>query len=376
MRIREFEAKEILKSYGIPVPHGFLIRKESDLSGLLERMSFPVIAKAQLPIGKRGKLGGIKVARDERELFSVIRELLGSMLSEGSGIVEEILIEEFVDSKHEFYLGITVDRRAGSISLLTGKKGGIDVEEAFYEDSSGFLIEEIDIRYGLQDYKARKAFSFLGVPSNLLDEFVRIVKNLYRIFRDQECILCEINPLAFSDKSRFVALDAKIVLDDNALFRHRDLFSKLNLSFDDQGLSYVKLKGNVGIIANGAGLAMATMDLVKQSGLEPSNFLDVGGGANEERIAQGIRLVHEDPQCKVIFSNIFGGILRCDTFVRGLISFYPNLTKPFVLRLSGTNLNEALNLLKQNNLTIPVFTELKEALGFLVEKVRDVNSRR
>jgi succinyl-CoA synthetase beta subunit len=369
MRIHEYQAKEILKKQGIPVPEGLVIEKEEEAYNFLERFGFPIVVKAQVHSGGRGKAGLVKIVRSYGELESAIHLLLGK-------ISHKLLLEECENVKKELYLALIIDRKVESPRIIVGREGGIEVEDVAKEKPYSIFSQIVDVRYGLLPYQIRRLFYFLDLDPALLGDFSLICERLYRIFINMECTLCEINPLAINDNGKFSALDAKMVFDDNALFRHRDILELYDPLQDDHreieakkyGLNYVKLSGDIGCIANGAGLAMATMDLVKEAGREPANFLDVGGGATKDMVKEGIRIVHSDPDVKAMFINIFGGILRCDTFALGFKESVHYLHKPIVMRLSGTNSEEGLSIIKELSAPLILVRNLKEAF----EKLREL----
>ncbi|MDW8002287.1 MAG: ADP-forming succinate--CoA ligase subunit beta [Deltaproteobacteria bacterium] len=375
MRIHEYQAKKIFEAYSIFCPQGFVVEKSNDLELAASVLGFPIVVKAQIHVGGRGKGGGIRIANTMEELKTAFDELFGKRLvteqSEKEGkIVSKLLFERFENITRELYIAIVLDREKESPRLIAGKRGGIEVEEMVKKDPDLIASEVIDVRYGLMPYQARKLFFFLELDPSLLEPFTELCQNMYKIFVEKECTLCEINPLAINDTGKFVALDAKVILDDNALFRHPDLSELFDPTQEDSkevearrfGLNYVKLKGNVGCVANGAGLAMATMDLVRLSGKEPANFLDVGGGATREMIREGLRIVHSDPDVKVIFINIFGGILRCDTFAMGFRDASEIIEKPVIMRLEGTNVEDGMKILKDLKIPLIIVNDLKEAL--------------
>ncbi len=379
MRIHEYQAKKILSEYSILVPPGFTVLSENELEEVANTLGFPLVVKAQIHGGGRGKARGIRIVRTIEELRSEVRSLLGKRLvtsqsGEEGKYVGKVLVETFEEVKEELYLAILVDRDVEGIRLIASKKGGVNIEDVFREDPSLILTELIDPRYGLLPYKIRRVFFSLGLDFALLEPFSALCEKLYRAFLEKECLLCEINPLAHVPNKGFVAIDAKMVIDDNALFRHKDLAEMYDPTQEDSrelnarasGINYVRLKGNVGCVANGAGLAMATMDLVRMAGKEPANFLDVGGGATKEMVSYGLRLVHSDENVKVIFVNVFGGILRCDTFAMGFKDASPHIYKPVIMRLSGTNAEEGLRIVKETGSAI-IVRDLKEALEKLKE---------
>lgn len=373
MRIHEYQAKEILKKNSIPVPYGFIIENEGDAREAAKVLNFPLVLKAQVHSGGRQRAGGVRFVKTQDELESLVRELLGKELL--GKYVGKILVENKEAIIRELYLAILIDRQKGTVRFLVSKKGGVEIEELSKEDPSNIFSEFIDVRYGLLPYQIRKLFFFLDLDESLFESFSLICERLYKIFVEYECVLCEINPLAISEKNGFVALDCKMIFDDNALFRHKEIAELSDPKQDDpqelearkRGFTYVKLKGNVGCIANGAGLAMATVDLVRASEKEPANFLDLGGGATREIVSFALDMVHSDLDVKVLFVNIFGGILKCDTFAYGLADLASKIYKPLIIRLAGTNLEEGLRIIKGLDIPIIFVSDLKEAQKVLKE---------
>jgi succinyl-CoA synthetase beta subunit len=367
MRLLEHESKGIFKRYGIPVPEGKIIRRKEELKGL----ELPGVLKAQLPIGGRGKAGLIAICDSEEELERRWDELYGKNVDGYKA--DEILFEQRIEVERELYLSITVDRSDRKVILLASGEGGVEIEEIPRE-----RIIKVEMERELQDFSARDIARMMGSKGEELQRLSSIVTALHSIFYDLDCALAEINPLALTKKG-FVALDAKVELDDNALFRHRDLkvekkfISALEEEASRYGLSYVQLDGDIGVIGNGAGLVMATLDMIKLSGGRPANFCDIGGGASPERVAKAIEMVLRDEKVRTIFLNIFAGITRCDDVARGLVDTMERLEKDgkktgLVVRMIGTNEEEGRAILRERS--IETMEEMEEGAKKVVELTR------
>lgn len=356
MKLHEYQAKQIFAQAGIPVPREQLIKTPLEAYDAAMAIGVPVVLKAQVLVGGRGKAGGIKRIDKIDEVKLTAEKILGMTVK---GLkVTKLLISEYVDIKSEFYLGITVDRPARQLALLASAAGGVQIEEVAKTNPEKILKAAIDPLLGLLPFQTRNiGFALLG-DLRLTNVFVDICQRLYEVFIQRDCSLAEINPLVLTGDNRLLALDAKINFDDNALFRHpenealRDIESEEHKEVEakNAGLSYVKLSGNVGCVVNGAGLAMATMDLIKRYGGEPANFLDVGGSSSPEKMVTVMRIILSDPNVKTVLVNIFGGITRCDDIAQGLISATKeaNIRVPIVARLVGTNAERAKELLKES----------------------------
>lgn len=354
MKLHEYQAKQIFAEAGIPVPREQLVKTPLEANDAAIAIGIPVVLKAQVLVGGRGKAGGIKRVDNLDEVEPTAEKILGMTIK---GLrVTKLLISECVDIKSEFYLGITVDRSTRQLVLLASAAGGIEIEEVARTNPEKILRVEIDPLLGLLPFQMRNiGFAMLG-DLRLTNAFTTICQRLNEVFIQRDCSLAEINPLVLTADNRLLALDAKINFDDNALFRHpenevlRDLESEepKEVEAKNAGLSYIKLSGNVGCVVNGAGLAMATMDLIKRYGGEPANFLDVGGSSSPEKMVTAMRLILSDPNVKTILVNIFGGITRCDDIAQGLISATKeaDIRVPIVARLVGTNADRAKELLK------------------------------
>ena len=380
MRLYEYEGKSIFSSYSIPVPRGEVALSVEEVIQKANLIGFPVVLKAQVLVGGRGKAGGIKLARNIDEA----REHASRMFREGvKGVpVRKILVEEALEIKREYYLSITIDRSNRKYVYLASSEGGVDIEEIAATKPEAIIRIHIDPLMGLSDYHLRYIANGLGFSGKDAEVIISIAKALYRIMIDYDADLVEINPLAMTSKG-LVALDSKITIDDNSLFRHKDLeesLSKDPREFTEEeviakkyGFSYVSLDGDIGIIGNGAGLTMASLDLVAHFGGKPANFLDIGGGARAERVKAALTLLLRDPRIKVVFINVYGGITRCDEVARGIVEALneSSVKKPLVVRLVGTNEEEGRRILE--NAGIKYFTDDDEAAKHAVELARQLS---
>jgi succinyl-CoA synthetase beta subunit len=373
VKIHEYQAKHILKDYGVPVPEGVMVTSVEDAQRAAGGMHFPIVVKAQVHVGGRGKAGGVKLAHDAAELKQHAAAILG-MHIKGS-TVRRLLVEPGIDIKTELYVGIVMDRARRYPCLMASAAGGVEIEQVAAETPEKILKIHIKPALGLRGYLIRRAAGFLGIPAGGMKTFAAILNGLYRAFMEKDCSLAEINPLVITGGGELIACDAKINFDDNALFRHPD-YEELRDDAEEEPLevearkarvSYVKLGGRIGCIVNGAGLAMATMDIVKHFGGEPANFLDIGGGAKAEQVTQALRIVTADPAVNTVFFNIFGGIVRCDRVAEGILEAFKrlNLKIPIVIRLVGTNEDKARDLLKGTKLI--ACTTMSEAAKKAVE---------
>ncbi|MBR8465911.1 ADP-forming succinate--CoA ligase subunit beta [Campylobacter sp. faydin G-140] len=366
MNIHEYQAKAILKSYGVNVARGEVASSADEIDtalSLLDGEKFAI--KAQIHAGGRGLAGGVKITKSRDEAVKLGLELLGKRLvtpqtSKNGIIINKIYIEEAVDVASEFYLSLAFDRDNENISLIVSKDGGTSIEELATHSPHLIKKVQIDTQIGLCEFHTQILINFLDIDKTMWEKLHEIITRLYKIYIEKDANLIEINPLVLTTNSEFYALDAKISFDDSALFRHADILELTDESQTDaseneakaQNLNYIKLDGNVGCVVNGAGLAMATMDIIKMLGGEAANFLDVGGGATSGRVARAFRLILNDKNVRVIFVNIFGGIVRCDRIADGIIQAAEQvgLSVPAVIRLDGTNAKEALQMLKKSNL--------------------------
>lgn len=376
MKLYEYEAREIFSKYGIPVPRGFLVRELNEAYRVLKEVSFPVVIKAQILVARRAKLGGVRFANDVEDALSIIKEILGRELN---GLkVREILVVEKVDVIRELYVGFVIDRTSRGIAFIASRYGGIELEDLAKERPESVIKYGIDVLTGFRDYIARNTAYKLGLKGESIKDFIKIIRSLYKLFIDYECELAEINPLALTPDNRLLALDTKMIVDDNALYRHPELISKgelRTLSRDEvkakeYGFDYIELEGDIGIIGNGAGLTMATMDLVYLYGGKPADFLDIGGGARADRVKEALKILLKNRRVKVILINILGGITRCDEVASGIIRALEEtrISKPLIVRLTGTEEKRGRDILRVHN--IQVFDSLEEAAKEAVRLVR------
>ncbi|MDE3170282.1 MAG: ADP-forming succinate--CoA ligase subunit beta [Acidobacteriota bacterium] len=376
MKIHEYQAKAILAKLGVPVPRGQVIFKADDAPAAAGRLGAKiVVVKAQIHAGGRGKAGGVKIARSPEEAGSFAKNMLGMKLvtaqtGEEGRIVRRLLIEEGLDIQRELYLSILVDRVAGAPVVMASASGGMEIEEVAKSRPEAILRETIRPETGFEPYHARKIVFGLGLKRELLAAASKFLESLYRAFIATDASLLEINPCVVTGDGRLVALDAKVNFDDNALFRHpeyaelRDLDEEtpLEVEASNYKLNYIKLDGNVGCMVNGAGLAMATMDIIKLAGGSPANFLDVGGGASEEQVKNAFRILLSDRAVKAVFVNIFGGILRCDVLASGVVNAAKELQLeiPVVVRMEGTNVKRGQQILRDSGLNFTVAEGMKD----------------
>ena len=350
MRLHEYQAKQIFSKHGIRIPRGELAENIDDVRRIAEKLGGRVVLKSQVLVGGRGKAGGIKKATTVEEAVSKAREMFGSVLK--GHVVNKIYVEEMLDIRGEMYVGFTIDRASKGIAAIMSSVGGMDIEEIAKTHPEKIAKTTVDPRWGLWDYQIRHLLLNSGMPKEYWKEVTKIVKTLYSILIHNEAELVEINPLVATPDG-LVAADARLNIDDSALFRHRDLEELRDYTEADQteriamekGLNYVKLDGNIGVLANGAGMAMSTMDLIYLEGGKPANFLDIGGGASSEVVKEAMDLILSDENVKVVFINIFGGITRCDDVARGLVQALENIETPVVVRLAGTNEEEGRKIM-------------------------------
>ncbi len=397
MNLHEYQAKQILKSFKVPVQEGVVAETlEQAISGYEEikaKYNSPIaVIKAQIHAGGRGKGGGVKVVKNLDELKEKASAILGMQLvtpqtGPKGKKVNKILIAQDVyypgpNPTKEFYISILLDRSKGRNVIMYSTEGGMEIEEVAEKTPHLIWKETIDPKVGLQAFQARKIAFNLGLSGNAFKEMTELISKLYKAYESIDANLLEINPLLKTSDDKIIAVDAKIVLDDNALFRHPDLAKMRDTLEEDPteveakaaGLNYVKLDGNVGCMVNGAGLAMATMDIIKLSGGEPANFLDVGGTANAERVEKAFRIILKDPNVKAILVNIFGGIVRCDRVAQGIVDAYKNLGNipvPIIVRLQGTNAEQAKQLIDQSGLKVYSAIELQEAANLVKQLIKN-----
>lgn len=359
MKIHEHQAKEILARHGIAVPRGSVATSPQEAEAIARDLGGPVVVKAQVLVGGRGKAGGVKLAAGPAEAARVAERILGMDIK---GItVKKVLVAEAADIAKEIYLGVVVDRASRKVVVMASAEGGVDIEEVARTSPEKIVKVGVNPFLGLCDYQAREIAFAIGLEARLVGDFVRIAKGLYSAFINSDASLAEINPLIVTTSGNLLAIDAKIVVDDNALFRRKDLAAlrdpdeeaPLEREARESGISYVKLDGEIGCMVNGAGLAMATMDVIKLYGGSPANFLDIGGGARADTVEAALRILLSDPNVKAVLFNIFGGITRCDEVARGIVAAMGKMNRqiPMVVRLVGTNEEEGRAILAQANLT-------------------------
>jgi len=376
MKLLEHESKVLFARYGIPVPNsgGTIVRLEQLAAALRRLGRGPYILKAQVLAGGRGKAGGIRLAKTAQEAKAAARAMLGMRLvtpqTGPEGIwVRRILVEEPAKIAKEFYLSVAMDRRAGGPVMIASSQGGMEIEEVARENPQAILREPVSPSEGLRDFQARRLGLALGIPGSLLGDFVRTAKAVARVFVELDASLVEINPLAVLQAGRLAALDAKVILDDNALYRHPELrrsdpeASPAERKAKKFGISYVSLDGDIGCMVNGAGLAMATMDIIALAGGRPANFLDVGGGANVDQVKTAFELLLEDRKVKAVLVNIFGGIMKCDVIAQGILEALKKvqLEVPLVVRLEGTRVQEGKQILAKSGLKVIQADDLWDA---------------
>ena len=386
MKIHEFQAKEILKGYGVPVPKGRVADTHEEARKVAEETGAKtIVVKAQIHAGGRGKGGGVKVVSSPIEAEKAAKKILGmTLVTPQTGlagrVVRKVLVEEGVDIKEEIYLGVVIDRSRACPVIMASREGGVEIEKVAAESPEKIIKEWVDPGTGLRPFQANKIGYGLGFGPNQIGPIRSVISGLYRAFHEKDCLLAEINPLVLTGEGGFVALDAKMNFDDNGLFRHKEIVvlrdfneeAPLEIEASRYNLNYIKLDGNVGCMVNGAGLAMATMDIIKLAGAEPANFLDVGGGATVEMVKNGFKILMSDPGVKAVLVNIFGGILRCDTLAKGVIEAVSEVkvNLPVVIRLEGTNVEEGRRLLNSSGLHFAVAIGMKEAAERVVEALR------
>jgi succinyl-CoA synthetase beta subunit len=376
LKIHEYQAKEIIARYGVGTPVGQVARSAHEARRATQELGGQAVLKAQVHAGGRGIAGGVKVVRSPDEAEEIALSMLGKNLvthqTGASGVpVHEVLVEELADIKHEGYLAITVDQGYRAPVILVSSKGGMDIEEVAAANPGDIHSEPVDPALGLMPFQCRRLAGKLGLGPALAQPVAQVIGALYRLFVENDCSLVEINPLVATPDGQVVALDAKINLDDDALFRHAELRGlrdatqedALEAQAADLDISYVKLDGDVGCLVNGAGLAMATLDAARDAGAEPANFLDVGGGASDEKVAGAVEIILSDPSVERVLVNIFGGILRCDIAARGIVRAYQQKgsTLPLVVRMLGTNVDEGKAILRESGLSVAFADTLAEA---------------
>jgi succinyl-CoA synthetase beta subunit len=386
MNIHEYQGKEVLRQYGVAVPRGKVAFTVEEAVEAAKELGSPVVVvKAQIHAGGRGKAGGVKVAKNLDEVRTYAGQLLGKVLvthqtgPEGKE-VKRLLIEEGCDIKKEYYVGLVVDRASGRVVMMASEEGGTEIEEVAARTPEKIFKETIDPAVGLMPFQAQRLAYAINIPKELVRKAVQFMIALYNAFIDKDCSIAEINPLVVTGDGNVMALDAKLNFDSNALFRHKELLELRDLDEEDEkeiqaskfDLSYIALDGNIGCMVNGAGLAMATMDIIKYYGGEPANFLDVGGGASTEKVTEAFKIILSDPKVKGIFVNIFGGIMRCDVIANGVVEAAKQvgLDRPLVVRLEGTNVELGKKILNESGLNIVAADSMADGAQKIVSLVK------
>ena len=386
MNVHEYQAKKLLSDFGVKVPGGQVVFGAEEVSEVLDTLnSARYVVKAQIHAGGRGKGGGIKVVDNSQDATAAAEQIIGmNLVTHQTGpegkTVGSVLIEEASSIEKEFYLGMVIDRSREKVVVMGSPEGGVEIEEVAARSPEKIIKEHVDISLGVQPYQCRKIAYFMGLEGGAVRQAVSFISSLYNVFIEKDCSLAEINPLVLTSDGTIVALDAKINFDDNALFRNRDIAGlrdrdeedPLELEASDAGISFVKLDGNIGCLVNGAGLAMATMDIIKHHGGEPANFLDVGGGATTEQVTKAFKMILSDENVKAIFVNIFGGIMKCDTIADGIVEAAGEvgINVPLVVRLEGTNVQAGREILSGSGLDIQTGADMKEAASKVVEAAK------
>ena len=390
MNIHEYQAKQWLARFGVPVPRGRVAATPDEARAAAREIGFPCVVKAQIHAGGRGKAGGVKVVHDEDEATAFAEGLLGKPLvthqtgPEGR-IVRRVWVEEASRIARELYCSIVLDAAAGGPAIIACREGGMEIEEVARETPDAIIIEVVDPLVGVQPFQIRRVAGRLGLTGKEVSAFGALVRSLYEAFLKSDCMQLEINPLAQLEDGRLLVLDAKMNFDGNALFRQPDVVELRDITEEDPkevkasdlGISYVALDGNIGCMVNGAGLAMGTMDIIQQYGGMPANFLDVGGGASKEMVGQAFRLLLSDDKVRGVLVNIFGGIMRCDVIAAGIIDAAREIgvNLPLVVRLQGTNVEQGRELLSKSDLSIIPADTIADAAQKIVEAVRAAEGR-
>jgi succinyl-CoA synthetase beta subunit len=382
MNVHEFQAKALLRAYGVAVPNGRPVTSPADAAAACGELGGRCVIKAQIHAGGRGKAGGVKLCRSAAEAEAAARALLGVRLvthqtGPGGRVVKRLLAEALSDIDRELYLGAVIDRASGRPAMMASAEGGVEIEEVAARAPEKILRESIDPAVGLQPFQARKLAFGLGLPAAAVTKAVAFMTGLYRAFVDTDASMAEINPLVLTRQGELLALDAKMAFDDNALFRHPDVRELRDLDEEDPkeiqaskfDLSYIALDGDIGCMVNGAGLAMATMDIIKHFGGDPANFLDVGGGATAEKVTEAFKIILADERVRAVLVNIFGGIMRCDVIATGVVEAarQVQLKLPVVVRLEGTNVELGRKILVQSNLSLISATDMSDAAQKVVQ---------
>jgi succinyl-CoA synthetase beta subunit len=376
MNIHEYQAKEVLSRYGVPTPPGKVAFSVDEALSSAEELGLPVVIKAQVHAGGRGKGGGVKLAKTLDEVKEYGEKIIGmNLVTHQTGpegkLVRKVLVEKATTIKKELYVGLVVDRTTSKVGFMASSEGGMEIEVVAAKSPEKILTEQIDPSLGMIPFQARKLAFGLGMEPAQVNKAVKFMLALYRAFVETDCSLAEINPLVITDDDDVIALDAKMNFDSNGLFRHKDILSLRDVEEEDKmeyeaskfDLNYISLNGNIGCMVNGAGLAMATMDMIKLHGSEPANFLDVGGGASAEQVKNAFRLILADPKVKAILVNIFGGIMRCDVLAEGVVQAAKEIEigVPLVVRLEGTNVERGRQILDESGMNIITASDMRDA---------------
>jgi succinyl-CoA synthetase beta subunit len=385
VNVHEFQAKALLKRYGVAVPPGREVTSPQDAAAAARELGGQCVIKAQIHAGGRGKAGGVKLCKSPEEAEAAARALLGKVLvTHQTGpqgrAVKRLLAEALSDIAHEFYLGMVIDRATGRPAMMASAEGGVEIEEVAARSPEKILRESIDPAVGLQPYQARKLAFGIGIPAASVNKAVAFMLGLYKAFVESDASMAEINPLVLTAQGDLLALDAKIGFDDNALYRHPEIRELRDLNEEDakeiqaskHDLSYIALDGTIGCMVNGAGLAMATMDIIKHFGGEPANFLDVGGGATAEKVTEAFKIILADKNVKAVLINIFGGIMKCDVIANGVVEAarQVQLSLPVVVRLEGTNVDLGRKILAESGLNIESGSDMSDAAQRAVRAAR------
>ncbi len=385
MNIHEFQGKEVLRGYGVAVPKGAAADSAEEVDRLAREVGPGVVVKAQIHAGGRGKAGGVKVCKSPEEARTFAEKLLGSTLvthqtGPDGRVVRRVLVEEGCDIARELYLGMVIDRATSRVTLMASSEGGVEIEEVAARSPEKILKETIDPALGLQAFQARKVAFALDLPKDSVNKFVKFATGLYRAFVDCDASLAEINPLVVTGSGDLLALDAKMGFDDNAIFRQAKIRDLRDIHEEDPkeveaskfDLSYISLDGNIGCMVNGAGLAMATMDIIKHYGATPANFLDVGGGATKEKVTAAFKIILADPNVQAVLVNIFGGIMQCDVLAQGVVDAAKEveLKVPLVVRLEGTNVEQGKKILAESPIDVITASDMADAAKKVVEASR------
>lgn len=376
MKIHEYQARQLFRQYAIPVPDDILCHTVSEVEQAARELDRMVVVKAQVLVGGRGKAGGVKLAKTVEDAVAAAKKILGMDIK--GYTVEKVLVADAVEIVKEYYIGLTIDRNTKSVLFMASAEGGVEIEEVAKDNPDAIFKIPIDPDLGMTDFVARKIAFKLFDDMALVKQAVDIFKKLYKLFIENDASLVEINPLVITDGGRLMAIDGKMNFDDNALYRQVDIEAlnepdedeKKELAAKESGLTYIRLDGNIGCMVNGAGLAMATMDVIKHFGGSPANFLDIGGSSSPQKVIDAMNLLMSDKNVKVIMINIFGGITRCDDVARGLVTALDqmNVDIPIVIRLSGTNAEEGLRIISEKNL--PTVNSLSEAAQAAIKLVK------